>query len=731
MGRKKIKIQAITDERNKQVTFLKRKVGLMKKAYELSTLCECEIALIIFNSQGKLVQYSSNDMNKILMRYTEYGEPVESFTNADCNQIFTENNTSETALTSPISKKSTIIASQSTNNNQNNYNHLDNNSLLNTEPLKMSKTFQTPISNTYLTNESVSSHNTFVELPTQGDLSFIGNYQKGMNFNNPLTNNIPPAYNPEFHFQEQTKKNSASFLLKPSVIDGKNQEFFTDYFPQDLVSNESNFVRGSSNSSKYYSTGMNDTHGYKRSNDNLYLQKYGMINNESLRSNMTAPYSYPANFNASDIKEVELMKTYSNPSKQIHQQNVPYNNVYYEQDYRNYQYTQSQKVKNYMENLISPQASDLSTLHQDYYKGNTADPKTHDSRYQNYDNFTDLDKKYVPNIPQKKLANQNLNQPQAYNTHLTHKRSYKPTYRQDDQSANYQRPNGTGPKNMKPSKKTKISNSEYINQSDNQDNGAGMYSYQEIESDPKYASSGKGNNSPKDNYNELKNSNTGSKNKIDALNTDSKGNYIDLLSVLGSIKEYDSDTDHRIVNGDSTTDGSDDGLKIADNKFKNQKADIIKPTNVKKTDTPSEENLKRPNTRNKRANGLAEQKKDQTLKNAILERFKDKTNNRSRGKNSEQLKISTGSRDAAKSKMGTNDDQKQEDSMIKTAAILEFAQNLPSPTSFYPELYQEPETLSPMNFGTTPIIVSNNQNSMFWSTKMGDGTNGISETKQK
>ena len=43
-----------------QVTFTKRKFGLMKKAYELSVLCECEIALIIFNSNNKLHQVVLN-----------------------------------------------------------------------------------------------------------------------------------------------------------------------------------------------------------------------------------------------------------------------------------------------------------------------------------------------------------------------------------------------------------------------------------------------------------------------------------------------------------------------------------------------------------------------------------------------------------------------------------------------------------------------------------------------
>ncbi|XP_060011675.1 myocyte-specific enhancer factor 2A isoform X8 [Lagenorhynchus albirostris] len=83
MGRKKIQITRIMDERNRQVTFTKRKFGLMKKAYELSVLCDCEIALIIFNSSNKLFQYASTDMDKVLLKYTEYNEPHESRTNSD------------------------------------------------------------------------------------------------------------------------------------------------------------------------------------------------------------------------------------------------------------------------------------------------------------------------------------------------------------------------------------------------------------------------------------------------------------------------------------------------------------------------------------------------------------------------------------------------------------------------------------------------------------------------
>ena len=64
-----------------QVTFNKRKFGVMKKAYELSVLCDCEIALIIFSSSNKLYQYASTDMDKVLLKYTEHNEPHESLTN--------------------------------------------------------------------------------------------------------------------------------------------------------------------------------------------------------------------------------------------------------------------------------------------------------------------------------------------------------------------------------------------------------------------------------------------------------------------------------------------------------------------------------------------------------------------------------------------------------------------------------------------------------------------------
>ncbi|CAO3597680.1 unnamed protein product [Absidia cylindrospora] len=106
----KSEIQPIHDNCNRQVTFLKRKNGLMKKAYELSVLCGCDIALIVFNSNNKLVQYSSSDIDNVLMRYTEYGEPYETKTNGDFALSETHDDASfEFSDNEAISTSSTIV----------------------------------------------------------------------------------------------------------------------------------------------------------------------------------------------------------------------------------------------------------------------------------------------------------------------------------------------------------------------------------------------------------------------------------------------------------------------------------------------------------------------------------------------------------------------------------------------------------------------------------------------
>ncbi|KAJ5555120.1 hypothetical protein N7535_007563 [Penicillium sp. DV-2018c] len=77
MGRRKIEIKAIKDDRNRSVTFLKRKGGLFKKAHELAVLCSVDVAVIIFGHNKKLYEYSSCDMHDALGRYQYFGPPHE------------------------------------------------------------------------------------------------------------------------------------------------------------------------------------------------------------------------------------------------------------------------------------------------------------------------------------------------------------------------------------------------------------------------------------------------------------------------------------------------------------------------------------------------------------------------------------------------------------------------------------------------------------------------------
>ncbi|XP_009615088.1 MADS-box protein 04g005320-like isoform X1 [Nicotiana tomentosiformis] len=73
MGRGKVELKRIENKINRQVTFAKRRNGLLKKAYELSILCDAEVALIIFSNTGKLYEFcSSSSMPTTLERYHRY-----------------------------------------------------------------------------------------------------------------------------------------------------------------------------------------------------------------------------------------------------------------------------------------------------------------------------------------------------------------------------------------------------------------------------------------------------------------------------------------------------------------------------------------------------------------------------------------------------------------------------------------------------------------------------------
>ncbi|KAK2437208.1 MADS-box transcription factor [Trifolium repens] len=76
MGRGKIVIRRIENLTSRQVTFSKRRKGLMKKAKELSILCDAQVGLILFSSTHKLYDYASSSMESIIERYNKLSEDL-------------------------------------------------------------------------------------------------------------------------------------------------------------------------------------------------------------------------------------------------------------------------------------------------------------------------------------------------------------------------------------------------------------------------------------------------------------------------------------------------------------------------------------------------------------------------------------------------------------------------------------------------------------------------------
>lgn len=74
MGRGKVVMRRIDNTTSRQVTFSKRRTGLLKKAKELAVLCDAEVGVIVFSTTGKLHQFASPSMESVIQRYYEHGK---------------------------------------------------------------------------------------------------------------------------------------------------------------------------------------------------------------------------------------------------------------------------------------------------------------------------------------------------------------------------------------------------------------------------------------------------------------------------------------------------------------------------------------------------------------------------------------------------------------------------------------------------------------------------------
>ncbi|GMH09057.1 hypothetical protein Nepgr_010897 [Nepenthes gracilis] len=89
MVRGKVQMRRIENAASRQVTFSKRRNGLLKKAYELSVLCDAEVALIIFSQKGRLFEFASSDMRTTIERYYEHTNHIRN-NPVEIEQICTE-----------------------------------------------------------------------------------------------------------------------------------------------------------------------------------------------------------------------------------------------------------------------------------------------------------------------------------------------------------------------------------------------------------------------------------------------------------------------------------------------------------------------------------------------------------------------------------------------------------------------------------------------------------------
>ncbi|KAL2330418.1 hypothetical protein Fmac_017999 [Flemingia macrophylla] len=83
MVRGKTQMRRIENATSRQVTFSKRRNGLLKKAFELSVLCDAEVALIIFSPRGKLYEFASSSMQETIERYRRHNRSAQTVNKSD------------------------------------------------------------------------------------------------------------------------------------------------------------------------------------------------------------------------------------------------------------------------------------------------------------------------------------------------------------------------------------------------------------------------------------------------------------------------------------------------------------------------------------------------------------------------------------------------------------------------------------------------------------------------
>ncbi|KJE90106.1 MADS box protein [Capsaspora owczarzaki ATCC 30864] len=67
-GRRKINIEFIEDKSRRHITFSKRKAGIMKKAYELSTLTGTQVLLLVASETGHVYTFATPKLQPLITK---------------------------------------------------------------------------------------------------------------------------------------------------------------------------------------------------------------------------------------------------------------------------------------------------------------------------------------------------------------------------------------------------------------------------------------------------------------------------------------------------------------------------------------------------------------------------------------------------------------------------------------------------------------------------------------
>ena len=122
MGRRKIEIEPLTDDRNRTVTFVKRKAGLFKKAHELAVLCQVDLTVIIVGNNNKVYEYSTVEANEIFNAYNKTIKVRKQVHESKSPEYYSKFR-KKRHLNEPLMNKSGSVVGTNTHLNDEDYDH--------------------------------------------------------------------------------------------------------------------------------------------------------------------------------------------------------------------------------------------------------------------------------------------------------------------------------------------------------------------------------------------------------------------------------------------------------------------------------------------------------------------------------------------------------------------------------------------------------------------------------